>query len=300
MKRVLSWIGRIVLAAVSVVAAFVVVEVALYQHSVSKKWDVPPLALQRSSDRDVIARGKHLAESIGACATSDCHGADLGGGRVMSLGPIGTLSGPNITPAGRAAQYSDGELARLIVHGIRRDGTTVRFMPARDLSWLPDDDLVAIISYVRSVPPVARPDGPFKVGVLAKVLDRLGRLAIDQARVIDHQHRPEAPTPAPTVAYGRYLANLCTGCHGDHLSGGPIPGAPPSLPVPLNLTPDRSGLEGWTYEDFDKLLATGVRKCGKKLDPFMPVEAFGKMNDVERHAMWAYLQSLPPRPFGGR
>ena len=25
-----------------------------------------------------------------------------------------------------------------------------------------------------------------------------------------------------------------------------------------------------------------------------------KMNDVEKQALWAYLESLPPQPFGGR
>ena len=68
----------------------------------------------------------------------------------------------------------------------------------------------------------------------------------------------------------------------------------------LNLTPDTSGLAGWTYEDFTKLIDTGVRKNGKKLDPFMPLVAFVRYDDAERHALWAYLQSLPPAPFGNR
>ena len=32
----------------------------------------------------------------------------------------------------------------------------------------------------------------------------------------------------------------------------------------------------------------------------MPVDAIGKFNDVERHALWLYLQTLPPAPFGQR
>ena len=35
----------------------------------------------------------------------------------------------------------------------------------------------------------------------------------------------------------------------------------------------------WTYQDFVKLLATGLRKNGKKVDPFMPIEALDKMNE---------------------
>jgi len=52
--------------------------------------------------------------------------------------------------------------------------------------------------------------------------------------------------------------------------------------------------------DFNKLLDQGIRKNGKKLDPFMPVEALAKMNQIERRALWAYLEAVPARPFGGR
>jgi hypothetical protein len=84
------------------------------------------------------------------------------------------------------------------------------------------------------------------------------------------------------------------------LSGGPIPGAPPELPVPSNLTPDATGLKGWAFEDFQRLMEQGIRKNGKKLDPFMPIEAFGKQDEIEKRALFAWLQSLPPTPFGNR
>jgi hypothetical protein len=89
-------------------------------------------------------------------------------------------------------------------------------------------------------------------------------------------------------------------CHGEHLSGGPIPGAPASLPVPLNLTPDESGLRDWSYEDFDRLLTTGVRRNGQALEPFMPYESFARYDEVQKRALWSFLQSLPPTPFGQR
>jgi mono/diheme cytochrome c family protein len=97
-----------------------------------------------------------------------------------------------------------------------------------------------------------------------------------------------------------FVATSCRGCHGPTLTGGPIPGAPPGLAVPLNLTAHETGLKGWRYDDFVALLREGKRKNGKPLDPFMPVEALKNMNDVELHALWAYLQSVPPRPFGER
>jgi len=45
---------------------------------------------------------------------------------------------------------------------------------------------------------------------------------------------------------------------------------------------------------------TGVRKNGKKLEPFMPYESFAKFDDVERRSPWAFLQSIAPTSFGQR
>jgi hypothetical protein len=157
-----------------------------------------------------------------------------------------------------------------------------------------------VISYLRTVPAVARPSGGIQLGLLAKVLDRQDMIPIDVARRIDHQKRPLAPAPAPTAGYGTFLANACRGCHGASLSGGRIPGAPSEMAIPLNITPHETGLAGWSYGDFDKLLSTGIRKNGKTLDPMMPVTELGKFNQIERQALWAFLQSVPSKPFGGR
>jgi hypothetical protein len=70
------------------------------------------------------------------------------------------------------------------------------------------------------------------------------------------------------------------------------------MAVPLNLTPHETGLQGWTLADFEQLLATGKRKDGRALDPMMPFAELAKMNDVEKQALFAYLQSVPPLPFG--
>ena len=248
----------------------------------------------------MLERGKHIAESIGACASKDCHGGDFSGGEPIKMGPLGTMQAPNITAGGRGGEYSDAEFARLILHGVKRDGHGLTFMPAPDFAWWPDEDVAAVISYLRTVPAVARPSGGIQLGLLAKVIDRLNMLPIDVARRIDHEHRPLAPTPAPTAAYGVFLANACRGCHGASLSGGPIPGAPPEMAIPLNITPHETGIAGWAYEDFDKLLSTGIRKSGKTLDPMMPIAELGKFNQTERHALWAYLQTVSAKPFGGR
>ena len=300
LKRISIGLGALVLLVLVVGSAFAFTKTSAFDSSMEKVYSVAPLKIERSTDPAVLARGKHIAEAIMPCGVGDCHGSDLGGGKRMDMGPLGSFQGPNVSTGGLGAAYSDGELARLIRHGIKKDGRSVLFMPSHDVEWLPDSDLVALISYIRTLPPSSKPNGPIKLGTLAKILDRMDAIPLDIARRIDHEKAGRGPAPSPTKEYGALLGRSCTGCHGAKLSGGPIPGAPPELPVPLNLTPDATGMKGWTFEDFDRLMVQGIRKNGKKLDPFMPIEAFGKQDDTEKRALFAWLQSLPATPFGNR
>jgi hypothetical protein len=299
-KKVLKVLGVLVLIAAVGIGIFVYTQTSAFDASMDKVYDVPLPTVTRSEDPAVLARGKHLAEAVWPCAASKCHGSDLAGGETIAFGPLATLTGPNITGAGLGAAYNDAELARLVKHGIKKDGRSLRFMPTQDMSWIPDSDVVAIVSYLRTVPNVDKPNGPCVVKTLGKVLDRREQVELDVARRIDHAKNEAVPAPEPTANYGRFLARLCTGCHGQHFSGGKMPGAPPEFPIPANITFDPSGLAGWTYEDFDKLLTTGVKKNGKNLDKFMPIEAFGKMDDTEKHAIYEYLKTVPQTAFGNR
>jgi len=300
LKRVLKVLGLVVLAVAAVLGVFVYVECSRFDASMEKVYDVPAPNVTHSADPAVVARGDHLVHSIAACAGDLCHGGDLGGGKPIEMGPVATMCAPNITPDNLGAAYSDGELARLVKHGIKKDGRSVRFMPAQDISWLPDSDVVAIVSYLRTIKPQDRPNGTTVIKTLGKVLDRQEKFVLDVARHIDHAKTKPVPAPEPTAAYGGYVVRLCAGCHGEHFSGGPLPGAPSSFAVPLNITPDATGLKEWSFADFEKVMRTGVRRNGKELDKLMPIEAWRNFDDTEMHAAWAYLQKLPARPFGGR
>ena len=292
-----------ILAALALVllggGGFVFSQVSSFDASTSKVYDVALPELAAVDDPEVIARGAHLAASLGAC--TDCHGPDLGGKQMEDMGPIGSFAPPNITSGGVGKDYSDAEMARLLISGIKRDGTTARFMPSADFRWWPDEDVIALISWWRKQPAVDRPSGVIEVGTLGKILDQQDMLPIDIARRIDHEGaRQTAPAPAPTAAYGGFIAQLCQGCHGKSLAGGPIPGAPPDMPVPSNLTPHETGLAAWSKDDFFRVLDEGVNKDGKKLDPMMPLATLKAMDEVEREALWAFLQSVPAKPFGER
>jgi len=299
-RRILKWVGGVLLLAVVVLGSYVLWQAHAFNESMAKVYDVPLIEITRSSDPAVIERGRHLAFSLGECAA--CHSDNLGGGREEKFGPLGRLVYPNVTTGkdGRLSSYSDAELARLIKHGIKRDGRSAVMMPSENTAWWPMDDVVALISYLRTVEPVDGNPGVVELGILAKVLDRRDAIPLDVARRIDHENLPTAPEPAPDARYGAFVATSCRGCHGETLAGGPIPGAPPELPVPRNLTMHESGLKGWTFDAFHKAIQEGRRKDGKPMDPFMPVEALRHFDSVELRALWAYLESLPPRPFGDR
>jgi hypothetical protein len=299
-KRVLAWVGIALLMVFSAGAAYAGWQAHVFNASMDRTYEVPVPTIVLSTDPAVIERGRHVADALMPCSNANCHGADLAGGKPIDFGPIGMVTGPNITKANVAAAYSDGELARLLRHGLKRDGRSVRFMPVHESNWLRDDDVVAVISYVRSMPPVEKDNGPFVLSTIGKVLDRRGALAFDVARRIDHDHIELAPEPSPTAEYGRFLGGLCTGCHGEHLSGGRPDGWPPQFPTPPNLTPHETGLKDWSFDDLSKMLDTGLRKNGEMVKEPMPRDSFKGWDDTERHAIWAYLQSLPATPLGGR
>jgi cytochrome c553 len=299
LKKLLLGVGAIVGVAIGSAGAYVFVQGRAFDESINKVYDVPLTSVARSTDPAVIARGKHVAEALMPCGS--CHGEDFGGGKGKDAGPVMFVSAPNITTAGMGAAYNDAELFRLLRHGVKKDGRSVKLMPVPDWNWLPDADLVAVISYLRTLPAVERTNGPMRIKWLGKVLDRRDSIPIDVARRIDHTRIEIGPAEAaPTAEYGKWLARMCSGCHGATFAGGPLPGAPPSIPKPLNLTPHETGLKGFTYDDFVQLFATGLRKDGRKLDSFMPREGVNHMTETEKRALFAFLTTLPPKPFGAR
>lgn len=62
-----------------------------------------------------------------------------------------------------------------------------------------------------------------------------------------------------------------------------------------NLTPDRTGLAGWTPELFIETIRKGRHAgVGRPLLPPMPWAMYANMTDEDLRAVFAYLQSLPP------
>ena len=259
---------------------------------------VAPLALR--ADARALEQGRYLYATRG-CA--DCHGANGAGKEVIRSGAM-QVDSPNITGGANSATtgYKTADWVRTLRHGVKPDGRPVMIMPSEDYNRLTDDDLVAVIAYVKQLPAVPGRAAKVALPVAVKVLYAFGAVR-DAAEIIDHALPPEAPVPvAVSVEHGAYVARSCIGCHGAKLSGGKIPGAPPEWPATANLTPGSdSALQRYpTEEAFMLMLRSGIRPDGSLISPVMPFNSLREMSETDMRALHTYLRTLPPRASGGR
>jgi len=288
LKRLLITVGVLVLiVGASASSVYISTERKLREvHEVA----MPPIEIP--TDSASLERGKHLANAIAVCI--DCHGPDLGGKVFIDDPAIGLLSASNLTrgAGGVGDRYNDQELARAIRHGIRADGTPLLFMPSQVYNNLSDEDLGALVAYIRSLPPVDRTLPANRIGPVGRALYLAGKFPLLPVELIDHQKRaPRAVAPARSAEYGRYLVSLggCYDCHGPRLEGGPIPGMPPGTPPATDISPT-GVITGWTEADFINAMRFGRRPDGTTINPVMPWPNLGQMTDDELGAIWKYLR----------
>lgn len=296
-RVLLRWLARVALSLLALVTLATASIYGVSERGFRGRFTVPEHRIAISSDSATIARGEHLA-TVRGCV--ECHGAGLAGNTVVDQPIIGRLAGPNLTLGGRGAELDPLDWERAVRHGVRRNGKPLIFMPSQEFTRLTDDDLAAIVAYARSVPPVRRVMPASYAGPMLRALTVAGKVNVVSADSIDHARPHEATIVVePMPAYGKYLASGCTGCHGDGLSGGRIPGAPPEWGPAANITP--AGIGRWTEADFVRALRTGRRPDGTAIDStVMPIRLLRQMTDVETAALYAYLRTVPARPYGGR
>lgn len=305
LRKILKWTGILIL----VLLAGVTLATAMRQHVT---YDAPLPAIKASKDSAVIARGRHLVLSAAHCA--DCHSPVRNVDSLLQLGQdpplsgafkfqfeLGTFYSRNITSDSVTGigRYSDAQLARSLRHGVRTDGEVLLpFMPFQHLA---DDDLTAIISYLRSTKPVRNEVPQNEFTVMGKVVKAF-LLKPDGPK----EEVPKSIKPDTSVTYGRYLvmsvAN-CGGCHtkrdgtgqpaGETLAGGnPFEEAGLPTLTPPNLTPDPSTgkIYSWSQDDFIKRFRMG--RAFKH--SHMPWESYNRMTDDELKAIYKYLRTVKP------
>lgn len=289
---------------------------AFIQFTWDKKYDAPYPEITASTDPLVIARGKHLA--LGPAHCISCHVPmdkvkEAEDGKVMPLSggwelsiPPGVFRAPNITPDMETGigKMTDGEIARTLRYSVNKHhGLVFPFMPFQELS---DEDLVAIISFLRSQEPVYHKVEPSEYSFLGKAIMAFGIIT------------PEGPKNTPpksveidsTIAYGSYLANRVANCNGCHTErdfktgafvGAPFAGGTLFVPdvftegysfVTPNLTPHKgTGIMAyWDEPTFINRMRAGRIHKGSP----MPWATYDRMEDLELKAIYRYMQSLDP------
>lgn len=300
MKKVLKWIGIVVLGLVGLLVLLGIGVFVSSNGRMNATYDINEETVVIPTGEEALAQGKHVA-TVRGC--NDCHTGNFGGGTLIDDPAIGQINPSNLTAGlgGIGSSYSDADWVRAIRHGVGPDSKPLLFMPAHEFYPLSDDDLGALIAYLKTVDTVDNEVNATQVGPLGRVLFLAGQFDLIPAEKIDHDApRPVPPAVAVSPEYGAYMATGCVGCHGEGYSGGAIPGGPPGWPEAANLTPG-GNLANWSEQEFVDTLRSGFTPEGKQLNSeFMPWPTYSQMTDTELKAVFAYLQSLPAKETGNR
>lgn len=277
MRRALKWLGGFVgVIALLAVCAGTYVWIAS-SRALQRSYDEPLASFVAPNDPAAVAEGHRQAIILGC---TGCHGANLQGHELIDDAKIGRIRAPNLTTL--LDTYSDAELERLLRRGVKRDGVGLWIMP--NFSHLTDEDLGALIAYLRTVPERPGEPGEIALGPMLRVAVTLGQVG---PSVHQGPREPTTLDRSDAIAFGRYMIKSgCTDCHGANLQGSEWVHSP-SLMVSA----------GYGDEDFTRLMRTGIavgnRELGKMTQ--MGRERFPSLTDEEIHAIRTYLREFVRR-----
>lgn len=258
----------------------------------------------------LVARGKYLMEGIVACG--NCHtprddkgqlqrDKGLSGGLLLDIAPFKAYPA-NVTPDADTGigKWTDAQLARAIREGIRPDKSLIGPpMPIEFYRHLADDDVAAIIAYLRAQPAVKNtvPRSTYRIPLPPTYGPPVGKV--------------KAPSPRDKLKYGKYLADIghCMECHtprnekGELVlanlgAGGQVIEGPWGKTVSRNLTP--TGLKDWSDGQIAKAIRDGVDRNGQPYRPPMAYTFYKNINDADMSALITYLRSLKPQAMAAK
>jgi mono/diheme cytochrome c family protein len=298
-SRLLKWIGTLFTGLLTLIPAALLVLGLIGYAKLNQHYDNPVADVMVVGTQEQIARGEKLANACASCHTPGSQ-PPLSGvnfGAKFGFPPMGVLYAPNLTPSGNIQDWSDGEIIRAIREGINKDGRSLLIMPAGNFRNMSDEDVQAMVAYLRSQPPIGGPIPSTQFNVLGAIFTNLSDFRTAQSPV-GHVTAPQAGTPE----YGKYLVDVigCRDCHGAQLQGKVDNGQPGPTPGP-NLT---QIVPKWTEEEFMAFFNTGTLPGGAKVpvltlpsgfsEPRMPwTMVRAATTDDDLKAIYAYLHSLP-------
>lgn len=283
--------------------------------------EAPDLDIELTQER--IERGEYLVKNVSGCA--HCHSPaqkgeiswavrenfDLSGGPTFGsqMKLPGELRPANLTPH-YLKDFTDGEIYRAIVNGWGLDGRAMfPIMPYTNYSQMDTEDIYSIIAYLRSVPAV---ESEHKESKLNFPVNIIAKMFFD--RETKHQ---KIPPKSDKVAYGKYLVNAsgCGDCHtpmpsdggppieGEYLNGGHYMNDVDGKEYLVkNITPHEDGLKNINEEEFIQLFkrftpSSSTMGDGKKFPAnLMPWEVYAGMTRDDLSSIFAYLQTVEPKP----
>jgi mono/diheme cytochrome c family protein len=253
-----------------------------------------------------VERGEYLVRGPMGCG--NCHtplgpegpvaGQELAG-RLVDDNPAFTAYAPNITPGGRAAGWSDAELAHAIREGLRPDGSLIGPpMPFTMYRGISDADLAAVVAFLRTLPAVENetPASTYRIPLPPAYGPPVESVT--------------APERGVTAEYGGYMATAITHCMECHTPMGPQGPmldtglgqggfefhGPWGVSVAANLTSGEDGLAGYSDGEIKAMVTQGRRPDGTAMLPPMPYGYLARMTPGDLDAIVLYLRALPPLP----
>jgi mono/diheme cytochrome c family protein len=285
---------------VIIILAGIVVTIRAFSIGVTHRADVPATA-------DVVKRGAYLVQAADCIS---CHttvgGEPFAGGREFDLGSMGKLYSPNITPDKETGigTWSDDDFRAALQLGIGKGGVHLYpAFPYAAFTKLTDDDALAIKAYlfslkpVHNTPPAAAMNFPY---------DQRWLMAYWSWLFDSNERFKSDSSKPPEWNRGRYLVEAlghCGECHTERnflqaTSGSKaLGGAITQNWKAYDITPDKSGIGGWTDEELVSYLSTGFAKDhGPASGPMAEAisNSLSHLPTEDIHAIVTYLRSVEP------
>jgi mono/diheme cytochrome c family protein len=294
----LKWAGVFITGLLTLVPAALLVLALSGFSKLNTQYDNPVAEIQVTGSPAQVARGEKLANNCVSCHASGdqlpLSGTDFA--TKFDFPPMGTLYAPNLTPSGNIQDWTDGEVIRAIREGVHESGRSLLIMPSYAYRNMSDEDVQALVAYLRSQPATGEPTPDNRFNVLGAIFMNLSDFRTAQL--------PAGIVTAPqagSVEFGKYMVDIigCRDCHGDQLQGMlPNPIGPTAGPNLTQIVPH------WTEEQFMTYFNTGTMPGGAKVpiitlasgfsEPRMPWAMVRAVTtDDELKDIYAYLHSLP-------
>ncbi|MEO8547856.1 MAG: c-type cytochrome [Sphingomicrobium sp.] len=227
---------------------------------------------------NAAAQAKHGERLTWVLGCRGCHGKNLQGHRFYER------YASNLTR--ELPNYSKAEIERVIRTGVPRDGRELWGMPSDIFQHLSGADMTALIAELRALHPAGKRTQP-PLPWTKDGRDEIAKGNLKPAAVFVRERKTQTPVDLePSLSRGRYITMVtCAECHGPQLKG------------VAKFTPDLIVAGGYTREQFETLITTGVPVGSRKLGLMGEVarERFVHFTPHERDALYAYLRARAER-----